>query len=141
MTNQILPVVTQDERKVREVIERAVFTLHTEPIDAYFEFYAKDAVWMIPSSYRDISFEEAKSFYGFTGKFRFDQKLTINEVRVADDWAFARISLEGYLRPRGEANVAPLRSISRHMWILERQPDGNWLITRDIWNNPRSIRD
>jgi len=132
VTTKLLPRVAKDEQKIRELIEAAVFALHTGTIDDYFRFYADDAVWMIPSSYHDVGLEEARTFYGFTAKFRFDQRLTINEVFASGDRGHARISLEGYLRPRAEANVAPLRSISRHLWILERRGKRGWLIVRCI---------
>lgn len=141
MTPQSLSQIVDDEQAIRDLIEQAVHTLQSDHFDDYFDLFTADAVWMIPSSFKDIGIGEARSFYGFTAKFRFDQKLTIDEVIVTGDWAFARISLDGHLRAKSDVEAAPLRSISRHMWLLQRQQDGSWLIARDIWNNPKSSTD
>jgi len=141
MTPQPLTQIVDDKQAVQALIEQAVQILQSDQFDDYFDLFTDDAVWMIPSSFKDIGIEEARSFYGFTKKFRFDQRLTIDEITVSGDWAFARIGLDGHLRPKDDAQAAPLRSISRHMWIFQRQQDGSWLIARDIWNNPKSSTD
>ncbi|MEE8206731.1 MAG: nuclear transport factor 2 family protein, partial [Nitrospinaceae bacterium] len=126
---------------IRDLIEQAAQSLQSDHFDDYLDLYTDDAVWMIPSSFMDMHISEARLFYGFTEKFRFDQNLTVNEIIVSGDWAFARISLDGHLRAKQDEQSAPLRSISRHMWIFQRQQDGSWRIARDIWNNPKTTRE
>ncbi|HJN50795.1 MAG: nuclear transport factor 2 family protein [Pseudomonadales bacterium] len=135
------PLAVDDTQAIRAVIELAVQSLQSDHFDDYFDLFTDDAVWMIPSRFQDIGIDEARSFYGFTDKFRFDQRLTIDEIMLAGDWAFVRISLDGHLRAKSDLHAAPLRSISRHMWILQRQQDGSWMIARDIWNNPKSNKE
>ena len=72
-------------------------------------------------------------------KFRFDQETVVDEVVVADDWAYVRVNFDGYLRPKVDDGSPPLRSVSRHIWILQKQIDGGWKIARDIWNTPKAI--
>ena len=141
MTPQPLTQHVDDKQAIRELIARAVQTLQSDRFPDYFDLFTDDAVWMIPSSFMDIGISEARTFYGFTENFRFDQELTVNEIIVSGDWAFARISLDGHLREKGDVEAAALRSISRHMWMFQRQQDGSWLIARDIWNNPKSSKE
>ncbi len=141
MTPQPLTEIADDRQAIRNLIEQAARSLQSDDFGDYLDLYTDDAVWMIPSSFKDIHISEARYFYGFTEKFRFDQDLTVNEIIVAGDWAFARISLDGYLRAKNDVQSAPLRSISRHVWIFQRQRDGCWRIARDIWNNPKSTRE
>lgn len=141
MTPQPLPQVMDDKQAVRDLIEQAVQCLQSDHFDDYFDLFTDDAVWMLPSRFQDIGIDEARTFYGFTEKFQFEQQLTIDEIMVAGDWGFARISLDGHLRAKSDLQSAPLRSISRHMWILQRQQDGRWMIARDIWNNPKSTKE
>ena len=64
----------------------------------------------------------------------------LNEIGVSGDLAFARISMQGFLRPKDDPRGTPLRSVSRHIWLFEKQSDGEWKISRDIWNNPKDVR-
>jgi ketosteroid isomerase-like protein len=135
-----LPEVTSDYDGVKLLILRALDIIRSDNFDEYFDLFTDDAIWMMPSSYHDVNKVQARSFYGFTRKFRFDQETTIDELVMEDDWAFVRLSFDGYLRPKLEEGAPPLRSVSRHIWILQRQPDNSWKIARDIWNNPKEIR-
>jgi uncharacterized protein (TIGR02246 family) len=60
------------------------------------------------------------------------------ETRVAGDWAFERIqmtvTLPGGPKEHRHADV-------KYVWILERQPDGAWKISRAIYNLDGSIDD
>ncbi len=123
---------------VRHLIIKALNVIRSDNFDEYFDLFSDDAVWMMPSSYKDVGKAEARSFYGFTKKFRFDQQTSIDELVIDNDWAFVRLTFDGYLRPRLDSSAAPLRSVSRHMWVLKKQLDGTWKISRDIWNNPRT---
>lgn len=53
------------------------------------------------------------------------------ETRVAGDWAFERIEMTVTL-PGGGGRV--MQTEMKYLWILERQPDGSWLIARAIYN-------
>ena len=132
--------VRQEDEAVKDLILRALNVIRSDDFDRYFDLFADDAVWMMPSSFSDVHRDQARSFYGFTRKFRFDQETAVDEVVVADDWAYVRVSFDGYLRPKVEDGSPPLRSVSRHIWILRRQADGEWKIARDIWNTPKLAR-
>ena len=71
------------------------------------------------------------------GSSNLTRKTAVDEVVVSGDAAFVRVSFDGYLRPKVDDGSPPLRSVSRHIWILRRQTDGNWKIARDIWNTPK----
>lgn len=125
---------------VRLLILRALDIIRSDNFDEYFDLFSDDAIWMMPSSYEDVDKHDARRFYRFTRKFRFDQSSSIDELVIAEDWAFVRVSFDGYLRPKGNDLSPPLRSVSKHIWILKRQADNSWKIARDIWNNPRDLR-
>ena len=127
----------QDYEAVQQLILQAIEIIRSDDFDQYFNLFTDDAVWMMPSSYDDVYKDEARSFYRFTRKFRFDQQVAIEELFVDQDVAYARISFDGHLKARFDPDAPPMRSVSRHLWILERQPEGDWKICRDIWNNPK----
>lgn len=53
------------------------------------------------------------------------------EVEVRDDLAFVR----GRYRLRGMGPDGPIERSGHMMEIWRRQPDGRWLLARDLWNS------
>jgi ketosteroid isomerase-like protein len=135
--NETTAQQTSGESSARQLILAGIRCLQSDQFEAYFELFSEDAIWMMPSRFGDVGINEARKFYNFTHKFSFEQESTIEELRVFDDWGFARLSFDGYLVAKQDSGAAPIRSISRHLWIIARQPSGQWKITRDMWNNPR----
>jgi uncharacterized protein (TIGR02246 family) len=56
------------------------------------------------------------------------------ETVVAGDWAYQRGSFDITLTPKKEG-VRPIRSVGKYIHIYQRQPDGRWLMIRDIFND------
>ena len=54
----------------------------------------------------------------------------VEEVEVCGQLAFARILENTVIRPRSGANASSVNGM--HLTILRRQPDGEWLVARDI---------
>jgi ketosteroid isomerase-like protein len=128
----------EEYSSVRRAILRALAAIRSDHFDDYFDCFTDDAVWMMPSKSHDVHIEEAKKFYGFTKNFRFDQETTIDELVVEKDLAMVRVSFDGYLRSKRDDTATPLKSVSRHLWVMRRCTDGEWRISRDIWNNPKT---
>ena len=70
---------------------------------------------------------------------QFTVKLIVEvlEVRVAGDWAFARMTYTETLTPK--AGGEPTEDSGRWLVIYERQPDGAWKIYLEIWNSDRPL--
>ena len=130
--------VQEEDEAVGSLILEALDVIRSDDFERYFDLFTDDAVWMMPSSLKDVHQEEARSFYRFTRKFKFDQETTVDEVVVSGDSAYVRVSFDGYLRPKVDDGSLPLRSVSRHIWILKKQSNGTWKIARDIWNTPKA---
>jgi ketosteroid isomerase-like protein len=129
--------VLEEDEAVRSLILEALDVIRSDDFERYFDLFTDDAVWMMPSSFKDVHQDEARSFYRFTRKFKFDQETAVDEVVISGDSAYVRVSFDGYLRPKVDDGSPPLRSVSRHIWILKRQINGAWKISRDIWNTPK----
>jgi ketosteroid isomerase-like protein len=56
------------------------------------------------------------------------------ETVVAGDWAYQRGAFDITLTPKKEG-VRPIRSVGKYIHIYQRQPDGRWLMIRDIFND------
>ena len=62
-----------------------------------------------------------------------EQTVSLEEVQVAGDWAFAWGTEQFTLVPR--AGGAPIEMQGKGMSILSRQPDGSWKFARGINNS------
>jgi len=54
------------------------------------------------------------------------------DVKVDGDLAYGRGFAKVFLRPKSGGE--PIFSTSKYLNILERQADGTWMTTHDIWN-------
>ena len=80
---------------------------------------------------REAILEYARPFFeGYT----IDQRYEVEEIKIADGFAFARInSTERYTPKLGAGE--PLDLSLKAIFILQRQPDGSWVSTHCVWNN------
>lgn len=71
----------------------------------------------------------AKASEGMQGRVRFESTYDIEEVRVAGPLAYTRTYLHVTTIPSDGS--APARRSGRTLSILEKQPDGSWVLIRD----------
>jgi len=67
------------------------------------------------------------------GRFDFDESWTPEETVVSGDLAYQRGTFVVVATPR--AGGAPSRTTGNFMRIYRRQPDGAWLMVRDMFNS------
>ncbi|MEK9876818.1 MAG: SgcJ/EcaC family oxidoreductase [Betaproteobacteria bacterium] len=126
-----------DERDVRHLVLDAINRTQSDEFERFFELFTPEATWMLPSQVKDVGLDEAKRFYRFTEKFRFEQQVNIEEVQVFSDVAYARVTFDGFLVPKLDPIAPPIRSVSRHLWIIRKEHTRQWRLDRVIWNTPR----
>jgi ketosteroid isomerase-like protein len=126
----------KDEILIREVLTE-LEELGEKGDMNFMECYSEDAIWMQPRNYRDLTKSEAYPIYdSFLKEYRFDQDITIHEIQICNNWAYVRITADGWLQPKKGVKKDKRRAISRHLTILRKQDDGKWKIYRDMYNNP-----
>ena len=62
----------------------------------------------------------------------YDMTTEVDEIQVHGDWALMRGRDSGTRTP---TDGEPLQETSKFMALHERQADGSWMITHDIWNS------
>jgi len=97
--------------------------------------YTEDAVLM-PGGAPAIQGRDAiREFMGgFPPVKKFD--LSIDEIDGRGDLAFVRGPFVMTMEPEGAP--APVKMVGKYIEIRQRQADGSWLITRDIFNTDAS---
>jgi len=70
----------------------------------------------------------------YFGQFTTHRNFLIEEIKVAGDFAFARIvSKEKYTPKTGEGES--MESNNKGIFLLQRMSDGTWLCTHCMWNS------
>ena len=122
-----------DIEAIRDRVDAYVVAINAADVDAWLEFMADDVLWMrdggpilvgkeaIGSWGRD-AFENAELEYA----------LTTDEVVVSGDLAYVRGTHTVAVAPRDGSERWQVAG--KHIYILRRQADGTWKITRSIWN-------
>jgi uncharacterized protein (TIGR02246 family) len=118
--------ITETENRMRAGDQAAIAAMFTE-----------NAV-MLPPNEPALNGRAAIQAWGenmFSAVKMIDGKITPDGIRVAGDWA----SGHGTWSMTLAAGRDTIRDTTR--WILEweRQPDGKWLISRDIWNSAKPL--
>ncbi|MDN3667979.1 SgcJ/EcaC family oxidoreductase [Echinicola jeungdonensis] len=96
-------------------------------------YFTEDAVLMAPGTPPMTGPEAVEAYY----QAIFDQYETrlnsyYNEVKVSGDLAYGRGTAEVILIPKNGDTI--MTSTSKYLNILQKQPNGEWRTTHDIWN-------
>ncbi|MEX2233768.1 MAG: SgcJ/EcaC family oxidoreductase [Cyclobacteriaceae bacterium] len=97
------------------------------------DHFTENGVLMAPGSAATFGRAAVQAYYASI----FDQYATLlesgyEEVKVSGDLAYGRGYAKVKLIPRVGGDT--LVSTAKYINILERQPNGSWLTTHDIWN-------
>jgi uncharacterized protein (TIGR02246 family) len=132
-----LPSFDEDVDAIKAIFERVVLSAEEGDLEGYLALYTDDAVWMFKDRLEDAGKEEVRQLYRFMEKYSFDQEVSLDEIVVAGDWAFVRLTADGWLVPKPGVEGDRRRAVSRHLTIAHRQTDGSWKLARDIYVNPK----
>jgi ketosteroid isomerase-like protein len=97
--------------------------------------FAEDGMQMPPHAPANVGRQAIRSWLqGLFGAFEVGFTLSVDEVRVAGEWAFERGAYGIALTPKSDPAVEPMREAGKYITIYSRRPGGGWEIARDIWN-------
>jgi ketosteroid isomerase-like protein len=68
-------------------------------------------------------------------KFRFT--FTSSQIHVAGDTALQHVTYTVIIWPRDDG--PPIEDVGKGLHVYERQPNGSWQLTHDIWNSDRAV--
>jgi uncharacterized protein (TIGR02246 family) len=109
-------------------------SLNAGDAERWLALWTDDGVQMPPREPAVVGKEQIRNrMRAALDRFKFDMKVTNQEVRSAGDLAFARGTYKATLTPKQGGKQIPIDG--KFMTILVRQPDGSWRIHRDIFNS------
>lgn len=95
--------------------------------------FTEDAILMAPGQPASQGKEAVRAYYqSIFDTYQTSLTSYYDEVKVDGDLAYGRGFAEVVLTPR--SGGASISSTAKYLNILQRQPDGSWKTTHDIWN-------
>jgi uncharacterized protein (TIGR02246 family) len=120
--------MTEDERAIRSLVETWMAASKAGDVDTVLSLMADDVIFMVPGQ---PPFGKEAFAAASTGMkdVQIDGKSDIRELRILGDWAYLRSYLEVAVTPPG--GQTPVRRSGYTLTILQKQPDGRWVLARD----------
>jgi uncharacterized protein (TIGR02246 family) len=120
--------MTEDERAIRSLVETWMAASKAGDVDTVLSLMADDVIFMVPGQ---PPFGKEAFAAASTGMkdVQIDGKSDIRELRILGDWAYLRSYLEVAVTP--PVGQTPVRRSGYTLTILQKQPDGRWVLARD----------
>ena len=125
---------TDADEVVRSICESYASAVNASDSSAYSKLFAPDAIRMPPGAEPEYGPEQIRR--GEQADYdaaRLSIRSTPGDVvRVADDYIYAIAHIEGTATAHADGAESSFRATKT--WLLQRQPSGDWLIARQMWN-------
>jgi uncharacterized protein (TIGR02246 family) len=131
--------VESDVEAIKMISQELDVAFQAGDVTAFVALITEDAIFMPPNEPTLHGKQAVESRYQamfqklFETFRQVEHTLTVEEVKICKGWAFARGSYNLTLVPKtGDWKV---QNSGKNIHIYEKQPDGAWRISRDIWNS------
>ena len=133
------PTPADARAAVEAIFAKYAASLSAGDADGWATLWVEDGVQMAPDAPPVFGKSQIReNLRGLLAQFRFDMRIRTEEVRTADDWAFARGMYSAILTPKAGGSQIPIDG--KFLTIFARQSDGAWKIYRDIFNSNVRLR-
>jgi uncharacterized protein (TIGR02246 family) len=138
MTSNAEAGARMEEEKIDRLRDQHVAAVNAGDAEGWADCFTEDGVQMPPHFGANVGKAAVRGWSGgFLGMFACQFSLSVDEVRVAGDWAFERGRYTMHLTPR--AGSPAMDDSGKYITIYQRKPDGSWKIARDIWNSDQPL--
>ena len=126
--------VEADTEAIKAWLERYVTNNNEGDFESYGDFWTEDVVWLPPGAPAVIGKEAILDFARpFFEQYNIHQEVKTEEIRIADSFAFARVSNSEKYSPKGEGEA--IETNAKAIFIFQRMDDGRWVATHSMWNS------
>ena len=134
------------EEVTAEADHEAIRTLETEiyaaenagNLDAFMSFVDEDPVWLPPNESAITDRQAIREWIRpYLEDYDILEEATGQEVRVLGDWGYIRAHWTFAMIPK--AGGETITDEGKSIWIVRRQDDGTWRISRAIWNSDNPV--
>jgi uncharacterized protein (TIGR02246 family) len=123
-----------DVAAIERLFENNEIMLSSGDLDGWIDQFTDDAVFMPSDSPvvigKAAGRESARPWYE---TFDANYTITVDEIEVVGDWAFARWSFMSEVTPKSGGETT--KRNGKEIWILRRQNDDSWKCSHIIYNH------
>jgi uncharacterized protein (TIGR02246 family) len=127
--------VEADVEAIRNWVNESYAAADSGDVEDYISYWTEGVIWMPPNApIIQGTSATREMLQPYFEQVTIHHEISIEEIKVADDFAFTRINSEETYTPRtgeGESIEANFKAII----LLQRMADGTWLGTHCIWNS------
>ncbi len=135
-TTDSAPDSSEDVESIKKWIDQYCAAVTAGDIEAYRAFWTEDVVWLPPhTSVRsgiESCMEHNRKYFE---QYNSVEKMSVDEIEIADRFAFVRVSYTCQGEPKAESEGEPFVEDGKGIFILKRKPDGSWVSTHCVWNS------
>jgi uncharacterized protein (TIGR02246 family) len=125
--------VEADVEAIKALFANNSSVINSGDLEGWIDQFTEDAIFMPPNSAvlkgKEAGREYARPWYE---QLNMEFDLTVDEIEVHGNWAFARWHYVGRYTPKSGGE--PTQQKGKEIWILKRQTDGSWKCSHIIWN-------
>ena len=122
-----------DTAAIRDLFEQFDSTATAGQAEEWMSLLSDDILWMVPNQPtlvgRDAVWERVGPFFA---DWKMHHLCTIDELRVAGDWAYVRGTYEFRVTPKAGGETT--EELGKFVYVLECHADDSWKIAQAIWN-------
>jgi uncharacterized protein (TIGR02246 family) len=119
---------------VKSMCDAYARAVNASDSEAYGQLFTSDAVRIPPDSELERGPEEiAKGEQASYDWGRLSIRSTpVDVIKVGDQWIYALAQVDGEAVAHSDGAKSSFRATKA--WLLQRQPSGDWLLARHMWN-------
>ena len=126
--------VEADIAAIKALFAHNASVINSGNLDGWIAQFTEDAIFMPPNSVtlkgKEAGREFARPWYE---QLNMEIEISVDEIEVHGNWAFARWSFVGRSTPKSGGKV--IQKNGKEIWILRRQSDGSWKCSHIIYNS------
>ncbi len=133
VTEEPVVDVEADIAAIRGLFEQFDSTATAGLAEEWMSLLSDDVIWMVPNQAALVGKDAVLGRVGpFFSNLNMEHVTGVDEVRVAGDWAYVRGTYSFGVTPKAGGDTT--EEVGKIVYILGRQADNSWKITRAIWN-------
>jgi len=126
-------VFASDEDDVKDVITKMDAALNTNNFDEFLDLFVDDAVEMPDSEPALVGIEAVRIRDGnFFANYTDNISQNVEDLIIDGDLAVLRLSYHEEVTPKSGGPTVVY--VGKGIVVLERQSDGQWKVSMNIWN-------
>lgn len=128
------PSIQQDKEAITAVSNARAKAFNNSDAAGIAEHFTEDAILMAPGIPAMEGRESVRDYYqSIFDDYEPELESRYVEIKIDGDLAYGRGIAKVILIPKDDTESS--EATSKYLNILQRQPDGTWKTTHDIWNS------